>query len=119
MVTSSWDTFRTVHPLLSLTSPVEWAQIVNAYIDGWRFTGFIPECRANTKPLVVRSLFNTWNTHTRDSGYVQGGDDGMPILGDFAIKYGNHAKALGVPSDDLYQALVDTAENTVSHCHDL
>ncbi|KAF8880515.1 glycosyl hydrolase family 92-domain-containing protein [Infundibulicybe gibba] len=91
----SWDTFRTVHPLLSLTSPKEWAEIVNAYIDGWRNTGFIPECRANTK-----------------AGYVQGGSDGMPILGDFAVKYGAFAQTLGVPTDDLYQALVDTAENT-------
>lgn len=36
---SSWDTFRTVHPLLSLTSPAGWAEIVNAYVDGWRNTG--------------------------------------------------------------------------------
>ncbi|GJE97619.1 glycoside hydrolase family 92 protein [Phanerochaete sordida] len=91
----SWDTFRTVHPLLSLTSPREWAEIVNAYVDGWRNTGFIPECRSNTK-----------------KGYTQGGDDGMPILGDFAVKYGSNAAELGVPTDDLYQALVDTAENT-------
>lgn len=47
------------------------------------------------------------------SGYVQGGSDGMPILGDFAVKYGSRAQDLGVPIDDLYQALVDTAENTV------
>jgi hypothetical protein len=47
------------------------------------------------------------------SGYVQGGSDGMPILGDFATKYSAHASTLGVPVDDLYQALVDTAENTV------
>ena len=37
----------------------------------------------------------------------------MPILGDFAVKYGAHGSELGVPVDDLYQALVDTAENTV------
>ena len=37
----------------------------------------------------------------------------MPILGDFAVKYGQQAPKLGVPTDDLYQALVDTAENTV------
>ncbi|KAF8193001.1 glycosyl hydrolase family 92-domain-containing protein [Pholiota molesta] len=91
----SWDVFRTVHPLLSITSPLEWAEIVNAYVDGWRHTGYIPECRANTK-----------------AGYVQGGSDGMPILGDFATKYSAHASTLGVPVDDLYQALVDTAENT-------
>lgn len=38
----------------------------------------------------------------------------MPILGDFAVKYGSRSSELGVPTDDLYQALVDTAENTVS-----
>lgn len=37
----------------------------------------------------------------------------MPILGDFATKYHQFAAELGVPMDDLYQALVDTAENTV------
>lgn len=36
----------------------------------------------------------------------------MPILGDFAVKYGAFGSQLGVPTDDLYQALVDTAENT-------
>lgn len=46
-------------------------------------------------------------------GYVQGGSDGMPILGDFAVKYASKAQDLGVPTDDLYKALVDTAENTV------
>ena len=30
------------------------------------------------------------------------------------VKYGSRAAELGVPADDLYQALVDTAENTVS-----
>ena len=38
----------------------------------------------------------------------------MPILGDFAVKYASFADQLGVPMDDLYQALVDTAENTAS-----
>lgn len=37
----------------------------------------------------------------------------MPILGDFAVKYSDHAEELGTSMDDLYQALVDTAENTV------
>lgn len=93
---SSWDTFRTAHPLMALLQPTAWAEIVAAYVDGWRHTGYIPECRSNTKP-----------------GYVQGGSDGMPILGDFASKYGARAAALGVDADDLYQALADTAENTV------
>jgi hypothetical protein len=39
----------------------------------------------------------------------------MPILGDFAVKYGSISDDLGVPASDLYQALVATAENTVSN----
>jgi hypothetical protein len=41
----------------------------------------------------------------------------MPILGDFAAKYSPHADQLGVPMDDLYQALIDTAESTVRGDH--
>jgi hypothetical protein len=37
----------------------------------------------------------------------------MPILGDFAVKYAKVAGDVGVDTDDLYQALVDTAENAV------
>lgn len=57
-----------------------------------------------------------YETESFQSGYVQGGSDGMPILGDFITKYSKYAGALGVPADDLYQALVDTAENTVCPC---
>lgn len=42
----------------------------------------------------------------------------MPILGDFAVKYGAYGPQLGVPMDDLYQALIDTAENTPSNWYE-
>ena len=35
---------------MSLHSPVEFAQIVDSYIDGWRKNGWMPECRANNLP---------------------------------------------------------------------
>lgn len=37
----------------------------------------------------------------------------MHIVSDFAVKYSNYGFELGVPMEDLYQSLVDTAENTV------
>ncbi|KAJ7300994.1 hypothetical protein DFH08DRAFT_946211 [Mycena albidolilacea] len=43
--------------------------------------------------------------------YGQRGSDGMILLGDFAVKYGARVAQLGVPTDALYQVLVDTAEN--------
>ncbi|KAJ7801080.1 hypothetical protein B0H14DRAFT_3490057 [Mycena olivaceomarginata] len=36
---SSWDTFRTMHPL-SHPRPREWAGIVSSYVDGWWQTGY-------------------------------------------------------------------------------
>lgn len=47
---SSWDTFRTFYPLMALHSPVEYAQIVDSYIDAWLKRGWMPECRANNLP---------------------------------------------------------------------
>ena len=50
----TWDTFRTFFPLLSLTSPQDYADIVETYIDGWRKLGQIPECRANNVPGLTQ-----------------------------------------------------------------
>ncbi|KAL9939006.1 hypothetical protein V8E36_001819 [Tilletia maclaganii] len=67
----TWDTFRTEFPFLSLTSPQDYADIVNNYIDGASETGFIPECRANVVP-----------------GLTQGGSDGLNVVADYIVKYG-------------------------------
>jgi len=89
----SWDTYRTLFPLMALTSPREMAQIVDTYVDGWRREGRLPECRANN----VR-------------GWVQGGNNGVPIVADFVVKYASHAAALGVDLDDLWNALQDDVD---------
>ncbi|KAJ7267552.1 glycoside hydrolase family 92 protein [Mycena haematopus] len=83
----SWDTFRTFYPLMSLHSPVEFAQIVDNYIDGWRKNGWMPECRANNLP-----------------GWTQGGSSGDVIVGHFATHYHNEAAALGIDLEELYAA---------------
>ncbi|KAE8230677.1 hypothetical protein CF326_g4317 [Tilletia indica] len=67
----SWDTFRTEFPFLSLTSPDDFREIVDNYIDGASQTGFIPECRANLVP-----------------GITQGGADGLNIVAEYIVKYG-------------------------------
>ncbi|KAJ7745436.1 glycoside hydrolase family 92 protein [Mycena maculata] len=83
----SWDTFRTFYPLMSLHSPVEFSQIVDSYIDGWRKLGWMPECRANNLP-----------------GWTQGGSSGDVIVGHFATHYHNEAAALGIDLQELYSA---------------
>ncbi|KAF9264108.1 glycoside hydrolase family 92 protein [Marasmius fiardii PR-910] len=85
----SWDTFRTFFPLMSLHSPVEFAQIVDTYIDGWRKLGWMPECRANNLP-----------------GWTQGGSSGDNIVSHFAIYYHNEAQRLGIDLNELYSALL-------------
>ncbi|KAG2148635.1 glycoside hydrolase family 92 protein [Suillus bovinus] len=85
----SWDTFRTFYPFMTLHSPVEFAQIVDNYIDGWRKLGWMPECRANNLP-----------------GWTQGGSSGDNIVAQFAVNYHNEARALGIDLNELYAALV-------------
>ncbi|KAJ3967478.1 glycoside hydrolase family 92 protein [Lentinula raphanica] len=85
----SWDTFRTFYPLMALQHPVDFAQIVDNYIDGWRKLGWMPECRANNLP-----------------GWTQGGSSGDVIVGHFAINYHNEAAALGIDLDELYSAML-------------
>lgn len=78
---------------MALHSPMDFADIVNNYIDGWRQTGWMPECRSNNLP-----------------GWTQGGSDGDNIVSHFAVTYHNEAAELGVSLDDLYSALVTDAE---------
>ncbi|KAK1957315.1 hypothetical protein LY78DRAFT_398103 [Colletotrichum sublineola] len=85
----SWDTYRTLFPLMALTSPREMAQIVDTYVDGWRREGWLPECRAN-------------NVY----GWVQGGNNAVPIVADFVVKYAAHANVLNINLDDFWDALV-------------
>ncbi|KAF8160642.1 glycoside hydrolase family 92 protein [Crassisporium funariophilum] len=88
-----WDTFRTFYPLMSLHSPVEFAQIVDNYIDGWRKNGWMPECRANNLP-----------------GWTQGGSSADNIVSHFAMNYHNEAEKLGIDLNELYAALVTDGE---------
>ncbi|CAN8105823.1 unnamed protein product [Discula destructiva] len=88
----SWDSYRTFFPFLSLSSPREFAQISDAYVDGWRKEGWIPECRANLVP-----------------GYTQGGSHGVMIIADFVVKYQKEAEQLGFNLDDAYSAIFKDA----------
>ncbi|TFK44237.1 glycoside hydrolase family 92 protein [Crucibulum laeve] len=89
----SWDTFRTFYPLMALHSPVEFAQIVDNYIDGWRKNGWMPECRANNLP-----------------GWTQGGSSADNIVSHFAMNYHNEASELGIDLNELYAALLADGE---------
>ena len=74
---------------MALHSPVEFAQIVDTYVGGWRKLSWMPECRSNNL-----------------SGWTQGGSSGDNIVAQFAVNYHNEAPALGIDLDELYAALV-------------
>ncbi|KAJ4470945.1 glycoside hydrolase family 92 protein [Lentinula aciculospora] len=90
----NWDTFRTLYPLFSLHDPERFALIIRAMIDIWRFEGWLPECRGAT--------IQQW---------VQGGSNADPILGEFFVKYHEHAAALNISVSDLYASLLTDSEN--------
>ncbi|KAJ3895347.1 glycoside hydrolase family 92 protein [Lentinula edodes] len=90
----NWDTFRTLYPLFSLHDPERFALITRAMIDIWRFEGWLPECRGAT--------IQQW---------VQGGSNADPILGEFFVKYNDHAAALNVSISDLYSSLLTDSQN--------
>ena len=88
----TWDTFRTYFPFLSLHSAADYADVVGDYVESWKHTGIIPECRANGVP-----------------GWKQGGSDGTNVVADFAVKYFNLADQLGVNISQLHDALISDA----------
>ncbi|PPQ74974.1 hypothetical protein CVT24_010275, partial [Panaeolus cyanescens] len=90
---SSWDTYRTLYPLMSMHDPITFSRIVRGMIDIQRHEGWLPECRGATA-----------------QHFIQGGSNGDPILGEFYVKFANQAKSLGVSATDLYNALLADAE---------
>ncbi|PFH46413.1 glycoside hydrolase family 92 protein [Amanita thiersii Skay4041] len=89
----NWDTYRTLYPLMSLHDPVTFARIVRGMVDIQKNEGWLPECRGATA-----------------MHFIQGGSNADPILGEFFVKFGDHAAALGVSAEDLYNALLADAE---------
>ncbi|TBU57549.1 glycoside hydrolase family 92 protein [Dichomitus squalens] len=90
----NWDTFRTLYPIMSLHDPEEFARIVRGMINIQQHEGWLPECRGATAQQ-----------------WIQGGSNGDPILGEFFVKYAEHAADLNVSADALYAALLADAED--------
>ncbi|KAF8591095.1 glycoside hydrolase family 92 protein [Ramaria rubella] len=64
-----WDSFRDVHPLWAITSPVAQAEVIRALIDIYRHTGWLPDCRMSL-----------------DKGFTQGGSNADSLLSDSFVK---------------------------------
>ncbi|WP_010545267.1 GH92 family glycosyl hydrolase [Sphingomonas elodea] len=83
-----WDTFRTVHPLLTLIQPERQRGMIRSLIDTYAHTGWMPDARI-----------------AGGNGMTQGGSNGDVVIADAVVK--------GLGGFDIaqaYQALVKNAE---------
>ncbi len=64
-----WDTFRTLHPLLTLIQRKRQAQMVESLVDTYRHNGWMPDARI-----------------TGRNGLTQGGSNGDVLVADAAVK---------------------------------
>lgn len=73
-----WDTFRTVHPLLTVIQPQRQRDMVRSLLDTYRHTGWLPDARI-----------------AGSNGMTQGGSNGDVVIADAVVKnLGGFDKAL-------------------------
>ena len=90
---SLWDTFRALHPLLTILDPKREEQMVQSLIDKGDQGGFLP-------------IFPTWNSYTSE------------MIGDHAVAviYDAYAKGLrGFDVQDAYRLVLQNATVTPPH----
>lgn len=78
-----WDTFRTLHPLLTLIQPERQVGMINSLIDVYDHTGWMPEC---------------WTSGVH--GFVQGGTSCDVVIADAAVR-----NLAGIDYEKAYTAI--------------
>ncbi|CAK4034789.1 glycoside hydrolase family 92 [Lecanosticta acicola] len=89
-----WDSFRSVHSLITLVDPYSQIQMIRSLIEIYRQEGWLPDCRMSLC-----------------KGYTQGGSNADVVLTDTYVKFGQLAADLGVDWKTAYEALVKNAED--------
>ena len=83
-----WDTFRTLHPLLTLIQPGRQRDMVRSLIDTYRHTGWMPDARV-----------------AGANGLTQGGSNSDVLVADAVVK-----GLKGIDYETAYEAMVKNAE---------
>lgn len=83
-----WDTFRTLHPLLTLIQPERQRDMVRSLVDTYRHTGWMPDARI-----------------AGSNGMTQGGSNADVLVADAMVK-----GLRGIDYKTAYQAMVRNAE---------
>lgn len=86
--TSIWDSYRSIHPLLTIMDPAAQSRMVRSLVDIYRHEAFLPDCRMSLC-----------------KGYTQGGSNADVVMADAFLK-----KVAGVDWDTAYEAVVKDAE---------
>lgn len=84
-----WDSFRSIHPLITLADPVSQTLMIRSLIDIYRHEGKLPDCRMSLC-----------------KGYTQGGSNADIVLADFYVKN----VSTGVDWETAYEAVISDAE---------
>ena len=85
-----WDSFRSVHPLISLVDPQTQTRMIRSLIDIYRFEGKLPDCRMSLC-----------------KGYTQGGSNADVVIADAYMK----GFTTGIDWPTAYAALISDAED--------
>lgn len=88
---SLWDTFRGVHPLLTLVAPERVPGIVRTMLAHHRAQGYLP-------------LWTAWGRET----HTMIGNPALPVIAD-AVAKGLHAGPAGFDLQEALQAMVETS----------
>lgn len=89
-----WDTFRTLHPLMTIIQPDRQRDMVRSLVDTYRKTGWLPDARI-----------------AGSNGLTQGGSNGDVVIADAIVK-----GLKGIDYQTAYEALIKDA-NTDSPDH--
>lgn len=84
-----WDSFRSIHPFLTLVDPQSQTLMIRSLIDTYKHEGYLPDCRM-----------------TLSKGYTQGGSNADIVLVESYLK----GITDGVDWDTGYEALIKDAE---------
>ena len=85
-----WDSFRSIHQMITLLDPESQTRMVRSLIDIYRFEGKLPDCRMSLC-----------------KGFTQGGSNADVVLADSYLKNITD----GVDWDTAYEAMVSDAED--------
>ncbi|KAK3705992.1 hypothetical protein LTR37_012986 [Vermiconidia calcicola] len=88
-----WDSFRSIHTLLTIMDPVAQINMMRSLVEIWRQEGWLPDCRMSLC-----------------KGFTQGGSNADVILADLFVKMRDIAAEHGLDWDDTYKAVWTDAE---------